>query len=98
MAAPDCAHALQQPLTTSSHRLFALDIRVDIRPGAAEAPGCSDPTAGYVWPSSSLIADFLKGRELDSKLAGKRVLELGADACALRPRHAPCALAPLPVY
>ena len=89
MAAPDCAHALQQPLTTSSHRFFALDIRVYIRPGAAEAPGCSDPTAGYVWPSASLLADFVRGMKLDSKLAGKRVLELGADAYA--PHHRPTA-------
>ena len=76
-------------MTTSSHRLFALDIRVDIRPGAVEAPGCSDPTAGYVWPSASLLADFVQGKALDSKLAGKRVLELGADAYA--PHHRPTA-------
>jgi len=51
----------------------------------AEATELSDPTAGYVWPSSRLLADFLQaglGTDLGPTLAGKRVLELGAAARA----------------
>jgi len=80
----DCGHTLQLPLKTDTHVLFGSDVQVAIRtvptmpdPWGAAA---SDPTAGYVWPSSRLLADFLEtgmGSSLGTKLAGKQVLELG---------------------
>jgi hypothetical protein len=71
----DCEHDLQGPLKTACHTILSHSIVVDVHESLAAPTDSSDPTAGFVWPSAHMLAEFVDGK-LGSTLAEKHVLEV----------------------
>jgi hypothetical protein len=84
-----CEHAVQRPLKRGAHTILSINVEVEIREITPDAE--TDGTAGFVWPASSLLANFFETtraaeggqRDVGAALAGRRVLELGAGTGVL---------------